>query len=69
VQSLTRSSIDGQLALQAQVVSDFDRRISQIDAAIDEATRAIDIGYGARLAGAQRAHGACCQQAEIRKVN
>jgi hypothetical protein len=32
------AAIDGQIAVQAQVVSDFDRRISQIDAAIEEAT-------------------------------
>jgi hypothetical protein len=32
------SAINGQIALQEQVVSDFDRRISQIDAAIEEAT-------------------------------
>jgi hypothetical protein len=33
------SDLDARLALQVQIVADLDRRIGQIDAAIDEATR------------------------------
>ena len=33
------AAIDGQISLQAQAISDFDRRIAQIDAAVDEATK------------------------------